>query len=66
MIKKRIAAVSFAVAIVVSLLTVPVLAGNRAGGHTVDNFGQNVTTERPGWGYGDTNHTHTGPPGLFR
>lgn len=19
---------------------------------------------RPGWGYGDTNHVHTGPPGL--
>jgi hypothetical protein len=20
-------------------------------------------TEKPGWGYGDTNHIHTGPPG---
>lgn len=20
--------------------------------------------ERPGWGYGDENHCHTGPPGL--
>ncbi len=20
--------------------------------------------DRPGWGYGDDNHTHTGPPGL--
>jgi hypothetical protein len=19
---------------------------------------------KPGWGYGDTNHTHSGPPGL--
>jgi hypothetical protein len=21
---------------------------------------------RPGWGFGDTNHVHTGPPGLDR
>jgi hypothetical protein len=20
---------------------------------------------KPGWGYGDTNHCHTGPPGLL-
>lgn len=20
--------------------------------------------DRPGWGYGDKNHNHTGPPGL--
>jgi hypothetical protein len=21
---------------------------------------------RPGWGYGDTNHNHSGPPGLIK
>jgi hypothetical protein len=23
----------------------------------------NSSTTRPGWGYGDKNHVHTGPPG---
>lgn len=23
-------------------------------------------TCKPGWGYGDKNHCHSGPPGLFR
>jgi len=23
----------------------------------------NADTTRPGWGYGDKNHVHTGPPG---
>ena len=22
-----------------------------------------ASTTKPGWGYGDQNHTHTGPPG---
>ena len=33
-----------------------------------DNFRQflaqnNSSNDRPGWGYGDKNHNHTGPPG---
>lgn len=26
-------------------------------------FAQNNDTTRPGWGFGDVNHVHTGPPG---
>ena len=25
---------------------------------------QNSGDSKPGWGYGDQNHEHTGPPGL--
>lgn len=26
-------------------------------------FANASSTTKPGWGYGDTNHVHTGPPG---
>lgn len=30
---------------------------------TASVFAQQNNSSRPGWGWGDPNHTHTGPPG---
>lgn len=54
-IKKVVAALAVT-GVVVLLLASPVLAGNGNNGK--------ASGERPGWGYGDTNHDHIGPPGL--
>ncbi len=56
MTKKTLAALIVA-AVMALMLAVPVLAGNGPNGPP-------STGDRPGWGYGDTNHNHTGPPGL--
>ena len=48
-----------------TLVAWPALASAKGGGHAYGygygyGYGDNV---RPGWGYGDKNHVHTGPPG---
>jgi hypothetical protein len=57
MITKKVVAGLVASVVVALLLAVPVLA--QKGG--VDKM---ASGELPGYGYGDSNHEHTGPPGL--
>jgi hypothetical protein len=54
--KKMLAAIIVAL-VAILLLATPVLAGNGNNGKTDTNC--------PGWGYGDNNHNHYGPPGWF-
>ena len=51
-------------AVIVSLLYTPALASGTEGQESKDGpaFGYGYGY-RPGWGYGDNNHTHIGPPG---
>lgn len=56
MFTKKVVAALIATGVVVSLLAAPVFAGN--------GNSEKASGERPGWGYGDSNHDHTGPPGL--
>ncbi len=42
------------------LLTIPAIASNGAG---IQKEVQQSNSTQPGFGYGDKNHTHTGPPG---
>lgn len=44
-------------AVMVSLAAAPVMANSK---NQDDSFGYGY---RPGWGFGDKNHVHTGPPG---
>ena len=44
--------------IVVSIIALAAFAVMASGA-----FAQNDDGTRPGWGFGDKNHTHTGPPG---
>ena len=64
LLKSLVAGVASAV-LVGALLAIPVLADGREG--TPGNgygYGYGDRGDRPGWGYGDDNHEHTGPPGL--
>ncbi len=56
MFTKKVVAALIAAVLVGLLLSAPILAKN----------GNGQDSERPGWGYGDTNHTHTGPPGQMK
>jgi hypothetical protein len=56
MFKKQLIAAMIITVVVASLMTTPVFAGN-------GNNGKCPGGERPGWGYGDDNHEHSGPPG---
>ncbi len=58
MFKKKVVVAVVAAVAVVLLLAAPVLAKNP---HGVQG---SADSDRPGWGYGDSNHTHTGPPGT--
>ncbi len=58
MLKKAILAGIATAVLVGALVAVPVFAGNSNGGPS--KFGNGYA---PGWGCGDQNHIHTGPPG---
>jgi hypothetical protein len=58
MFTKKVVAALITTVVLVALLAAPVLAGNGVGN------GQQAPEDRPGWGYGDSKHNHTGPPGL--
>lgn len=47
---KGIAALAVVIALVAGIATTALAAGNSG-------------STKPGWGFGDTNHVHTGPPG---
>jgi len=58
----RLVASCIVTAVIISLLLSPALANDAeeqdSVNHTIWGYGY-----RPGWGYGDNNHTHIGPPG---
>ncbi len=74
MFKKYIILAVIVSLVMMLLLTAPVLAGNwskasvptnnSALEKASDKQGVGYGTDRPGWGFGDKNHDHTGPPGL--
>ena len=55
MFKKQLIAALVITVVVASLMATPVFAGNGNNGKS--------PSELPGWGYGDDNHEHSGPPG---
>ena len=57
-LRSRLATIFVLTGLVVSGGTAGVIAGSGGGGSASDN------QYRPGKGCGDTNHTHTGPPGT--
>jgi hypothetical protein len=61
MLRRTIVAALASAALGGLLLVGPVFAGE--GGHGPRKFGYGY---RPGWGFGDGNHDHTGPPGLIK
>lgn len=56
MLKKQLIAALIITVVVASLMATPVFADN-------GNNGKYQGGECPGWGYGDDNHEHSGPPG---
>jgi hypothetical protein len=47
----------------VALVALMILAAFALIGSNVLAKNENQNGTRPGWGFGDQNHTHTGPPG---
>lgn len=54
---RKVVVAGLITSVIVGLLVVPTVA---AGGGKSDDHGFGY---RPGWGLGDKNHEHTGPPG---
>ena len=60
MFKRKVVLAIGAAVVVALLLATPILADS---GHGKKASGSGIIDDKPGWGYGDNNHTHEGPPG---
>jgi len=65
MFKSKLFVALIIAVLVLGIIAAPVLAGNAQADKNQSSNGQKWGSgdERPGWGYGDKNHEHIGPPG---